>query len=41
MACGCSKKKTASEILAAQQAAEQRRKVLAERLAAKRAELGK
>ena len=41
MACGCGKKKTSEEILAAQQAAEARRQVLKERLDARRAALKK
>ena len=41
MACGCSKKKTPAELLAVQKAAEAKRKVLADRLAAKRAAAGR
>ena len=41
MACGCSKKKTPQEVLAAQQAAEARRQVLKDRLDARRAALKK
>jgi hypothetical protein len=39
MGCGCSKKKTPAEQLAVQKAAEQRRRILKERLEARRAEL--
>ena len=41
MACGCSKKKTSEEVLAAQQAAEARRQVLKARLDARRVEVAK
>ena len=41
MGCGCGKKKTTEQVLAAQQAAEARRRVLADRLAARRAEAAK
>ena len=41
MGCGCGSKKTSEEVLAAQRAAEARRRVLADRLASRRAEAAK